>query len=75
MAWRWHSSEAVDTCVGVVDRLFTLCGGRALFLSSPMHRYFTDVHAVRAHFANRREKPARNYGAVQLGLPNQDFFI
>jgi 3-hydroxy-9,10-secoandrosta-1,3,5(10)-triene-9,17-dione monooxygenase len=73
--YRYDSSAAVARCVAVVDDLFTASGGRAIFLGSPILRFFLDVHAARAHYANNPEKPARNWGAVQLGLDNQDFFI
>jgi 3-hydroxy-9,10-secoandrosta-1,3,5(10)-triene-9,17-dione monooxygenase len=75
VAWRWDSSEAVSRCVGVVDELFGLCGGRALFTDSPMHRYFCDIHGARAHYANRPEPSGRNYGGVQLGQRTTDFFL
>lgn len=75
VAWRWESAETVSRCVEVVDELFSLCGGRALFLDSPMHRYFLDVHGARAHYANRPESSGRNFGRVQLGGRTQDFFI
>ena len=47
----------------------------AIFLDSPMLRYFLDVHAARAHYANNPDKPGRNFGSVQLGLKNQDYFL
>lgn len=75
VAYRWDSSEAVSKAVSVVDELFALCGGRALFLSSPMHRYFVDVHGARAHYANRPDASGRNFGRVQLGMRTTDFFI
>jgi len=75
VAWRFDSSEAVETCVGIVDELFTQCGGRALFTSSPIHRLFCDVHGARAHFANRPDKPGRNFGGVLLGLRSTDYFL
>lgn len=75
VAWRWDSSEAVGRAVEAVDRLFALCGGRALFTSSPMHRYFCDVHGARAHYANRPQSSGRNFGRVQLGLRSTDYFI
>jgi 3-hydroxy-9,10-secoandrosta-1,3,5(10)-triene-9,17-dione monooxygenase len=75
VGWRWHSSEAVGRCVEVVDELFGLCGGRALFLSSPMHRYFVDVHGARAHYANRPESAGMNHGRVELGMGTQDWFL
>ncbi len=75
VAFRWDSSETVGKAVSVVDELFSLCGGRALFLSSPMHRYFVDVHGARAHYANRPDTSGRNYGRVQLGMRTTDYFL
>ncbi len=75
VAWRWDSSEVVGKMVDVVDELFTLCGARALFTESPMHRYFCDIHGARAHYANRPESSGRNYGHVQLGGRTRDFFL
>lgn len=75
VAWRYDSSDTVQRCVGIVDAMFTACGGRALFLSSPMHRYFVDIHAARAHYANRPDKPGQNLGRVMLGGRTQDWFI
>ncbi len=73
--FRYDSSRAVAKCVAAVDGLFTASGGRAIFLNSPILRFFMDVHAARAHYANNPDKPGRNYGGVQLSLKNTDFFI
>ena len=73
--FRYDSSRAVAKCVEAVDGLFTASGGRAIFLNSPILRYFLDVHAARAHYANTPDKPGRNFGGVQLSLKNTDFFI
>jgi 3-hydroxy-9,10-secoandrosta-1,3,5(10)-triene-9,17-dione monooxygenase len=73
--FRYDSSRAVAKCVQAVDGLFTASGGRAIFLNSPLLRYFMDVHAARAHYANNPDKPGRNFGGVQLSLKNTDFFI
>jgi len=75
VGWRWDSSDAVSRCITVVDELFTLCGGRGIFLNSPMQRYFRDIHGARAHYANRPDPSGRNYGGVQLGMRTTDFFI
>lgn len=75
LRYRLDSSLVVERAVEVVDALFTESGGRAIFLSSPIHRYFLDIHAARAHFANNPEKPARNFGGVLLQQKNQDFFL
>jgi 3-hydroxy-9,10-secoandrosta-1,3,5(10)-triene-9,17-dione monooxygenase len=73
--FRHDSSNAVSKCVDIVDRMFTASGGGALFLNNPLQRFFQDIHACRAHFANNPDKPARNFGSVQLGNKTSDFFI
>lgn len=72
---RYASSDAVDQCKRVVGDLFTNSGGRALFRGNPINRYFQDIHAVRAHYANNPAKPGRNLGRVLLGGKTTDFFI
>ena len=73
--FRHDSAMAVVKSVEAVDLLFTASGGRAIFLSSPLLRYFLDVHAARAHYANNPDKPGRNFGGVQLGAKTVDYFI
>jgi 3-hydroxy-9,10-secoandrosta-1,3,5(10)-triene-9,17-dione monooxygenase len=73
--FRYDSANAVAKCVEAVDLLFTASGGRAIFLGSPLLRFFLDVHAARAHYANNPDKPGRNFGGVLLDLKNQDFFL
>jgi 3-hydroxy-9,10-secoandrosta-1,3,5(10)-triene-9,17-dione monooxygenase len=73
--FRYDSSMAVVKSLEAVDLLFSASGGRAIFLSSPLLRYFLDVHAARAHYANNPDKPGRNFGAVQLGMKTSDFFL
>ena len=75
LRFRYDSSQAVVKSVGGGRPLFTASGGRAIFLDSPMQRYFQDVHAARAHYANNPDKPGRNWGGVQLGLKNTDYFV
>lgn len=75
VAYRFDSSNAVVKCVEAVDLLFTESGGRAIFLDHPLLAYFLDVHAARAHFANSPNKPGWNFGGLQLGLDNKDFFL
>lgn len=73
--FRSDSSNAAAKCVAAVDDLFTQSGGRAIFLGSPILRFFLDAHAARAHYANNPDKSARNFGGVLLGLKNQDYFL
>ncbi len=73
--FRYDSARAVSTAVEVVDQLFTNSGGRVLFKGNAINRHFQDVHAIRQHHANGTEKPGANFGSVQFGKRNTDFFI
>lgn len=73
--FRYESSRAVQRCCDAVDGLFTTAGGRAIFDGSEILRFFQDAHAIRAHFANKPEKPGLNFGGVMLGLDNADLFL
>jgi 3-hydroxy-9,10-secoandrosta-1,3,5(10)-triene-9,17-dione monooxygenase len=73
--FRYDSARAVSTAVEVVDELFTNSGGRALFEGNSINRAFQDIHAIRQHHANGLEKPGSNFGTVQFGGRNTDFFI
>ena len=75
VGWRWQSSEVVSRCIEIIDDMFTAAGGRAIFLNSPMHRFFVDIHGARAHFANRPDNSSQNYGRILLGGKTRDFFI
>ncbi len=72
---RFNSSHAVVRCVEQVDVLMNTSGGRALFQSHPLNRYFQDAQAARAHYANNPAKPARNLGWTLLGQKTRDFFL
>jgi 3-hydroxy-9,10-secoandrosta-1,3,5(10)-triene-9,17-dione monooxygenase len=75
LRFRYDSSQAVVKSVAAIDLLFTASGGRAIFTDSAIGRFFLDVHAARAHYANNPDKPGRNWGGTQLGLKNTDFFV
>ena len=73
--FRFESSHAADRCCGLVNTLFNAAGGRVLFLGHPLQRAWLDVNAARAHYANNPDKPARNFGGVELEVANNDFFL
>ena len=73
--YRQHSAAVVDKCAAAIDALFVASGGSAIFLTNPIHRFFCDVHASRAHYANNPDKPGRNLGATVLGAKNTDYFL
>ncbi len=63
---RMHGPEAVASAVRVVNRLFTLSGGRAIFLDNPIQRIWRDVNAMQHHAMNNAAKVARMYGRYAL---------
>lgn len=73
--YRYQSALAADRCVEHVSRLFRSCGASAIFQGNPIGRFFADIHAARAHYANNPDRFGRNLGGVLLGLPNADLFI
>ncbi len=54
----------------VVDRLFELSGGRALYLDHPMQRIWRDVHATNQHLGLHFEFAMEGYGRTLVGLPS-----
>ena len=72
---RYQASLVVDRCLAVMDRMFSSAGGRSVFLDSRIQKIFLDLHTARAHVANNPTSFGRNYGAVQLGMENQDAFV
>jgi 3-hydroxy-9,10-secoandrosta-1,3,5(10)-triene-9,17-dione monooxygenase len=50
--YRYQSASVVRRCAALVDTLMPLLGGRAIYTSSPIVRFWLDLHAARAHVAN-----------------------
>jgi 3-hydroxy-9,10-secoandrosta-1,3,5(10)-triene-9,17-dione monooxygenase len=66
-AWR---SYMVRQATRVVDRLFELSGGHALYLRHPLQRIWRDVHAVSQHLGLHFEFAMEAYGRTLVGLPS-----
>jgi alkylation response protein AidB-like acyl-CoA dehydrogenase len=66
-AWR---SYMVRQSIRVVDRLFELSGGHALYLHHPLQRIWRDVHATGQHLALHFEFAMEGYGRSLVGLPS-----
>ena len=73
--YRYESAAVPEACLAEVLELQKMCGGRAIFTNSPLQRFVLDILAGRAHVANNPYQYGRNYGAIQLGLDNTDFFL
>jgi 3-hydroxy-9,10-secoandrosta-1,3,5(10)-triene-9,17-dione monooxygenase len=66
-AWRGYM---VRQATRVVDRLFELSGGHALYLRHPLQRIWRDVHAVSQHLGLNFEFAMEGYGRTLVGLPS-----
>lgn len=73
--YRYEAAAVPEACLQEVLELQKMCGGRAIFTNSPLHRFVLDILAGRAHVANNPYTFGQNYGAVQLGLESNDIFL
>lgn len=75
LLYRYQSSTVVRRCAALVDELLPLLGGRAIYLSSPIVRYWLDLNAGRAHVANDPNFAAPELANALLGEPiNPGFY-
>lgn len=73
--YRYQAALVIEKCLSVIDSLYSVSGGRSVYLGSAIQQRFLDVHVARAHIANHPVPFARNYGSVLLGGENRDFFL
>ncbi|MCG8672318.1 MAG: flavin-dependent monooxygenase [Pseudomonadales bacterium] len=73
--YRYEAANVPEECLQAVLELQKMLGGRAIFTSSTLQRFVLDILAGRAHVANNPYQFGKNFGAVQLGLENSDFFL
>jgi 3-hydroxy-9,10-secoandrosta-1,3,5(10)-triene-9,17-dione monooxygenase len=73
--YRYESAAVPEECLNQVLELQKMCGGRAIFLDSPLQRFVLDILAGRAHVANNPYAYGKNFGGIQLGLENADIFL
>jgi len=73
--YRYESAQVVRRCAELCDRLMPLLGGRAIYMDSPVVRYWLDINAARAHVANDPALIGTSAGAMYLGETSQEFFV
>ncbi|MEV6345370.1 3-hydroxy-9,10-secoandrosta-1,3,5(10)-triene-9,17-dione monooxygenase oxygenase subunit [Actinoplanes sp. NPDC051851] len=61
--------------IRAVDRLFESSGGRAIYTSHPMQRFWRDAHAARVHAINDPERALSMFGRGEFGLPINDAMV
>ena len=75
MRLRFESSQVVRRCADLCDDLMPLLGGRAIYMDSPVVRFWLDINAARAHVANDPALIGTSLGALYLGENVQELFI
>ncbi len=73
--YRYESSQVVRRCAALCDELMPLLGGRAIYMDSPLVRYWLDINAARAHVANDPAIIGASLGALYVGENVQEFFV
>jgi len=73
--YRFESSQVVRRCGALCDELMPLLGGRAIYMDSPLVRYWLDINAARAHVANDPGIIGTSLGALYVGENVQEFFV
>jgi 3-hydroxy-9,10-secoandrosta-1,3,5(10)-triene-9,17-dione monooxygenase len=72
---RWEASWVAACCATQVDAVFAASGAGALFDRHPLQRLFRDIHALKAHRIMNAESTGENFGRLQVGLSNREFFL
>ena len=67
--WRTNQAFAVKLTVRAADRLYEAAGGTAGFLSSPLQRFWRDVHMAASHYYVDYDLAARILGRHLMDLP------
>ena len=73
--YRFESSQVVRRCADLCDELVPLLGGRAIYMDSPVLRFWLDINAARAHVANDPAIIGTSLGALYVGENVQEFFV
>ena len=75
LLYRYQSSVIAERCVELAAKIFKCTGGSGLFGTQPFGRIYADLIAARQHVSNQSQITGRGFGAVLLGLENQDPMI
>lgn len=73
--YRFQASYPPERISHLASRLFKAAGGAAVYTRSPYGRFLADINVGRQHAANQFQIFGANWGKVQLGQANQDYFL
>lgn len=72
---RRNQVRGTELAIQAVDRLFENSGGRAIYTSHPIQRFWRDAHAGRVHAINDPERALSMYGCGEFGLSVADAMV
>jgi len=67
--------RGTELAIQAVDRLFENSGGRSIYTTHPIQRYWRDAHAGRVHAINDPERALSMYGRGEFGLSVADAMV
>jgi len=67
--------RGTELAIQAIDRLFENSGGRSIYTSHPIQRYWRDAHAGRVHAINDPERALSMYGRGEFGLSVADAMV
>jgi 4-hydroxyphenylacetate 3-monooxygenase len=67
--WRTNQAFAVKLALRAADRLYEAAGGTAGYLTSPLQRFWRDVHMAASHYYVDYDLAARILGRHLMDLP------
>jgi 3-hydroxy-9,10-secoandrosta-1,3,5(10)-triene-9,17-dione monooxygenase len=73
--YRFQSANVARRCADLVDGLIVFLGGRAIFNTSPIVRYWLDLNAARTHVANDPGAIGGSLAGTVMGENVQEFFV
>lgn len=72
---RWEASWMTECSVDIIRSIFDGMGGRAILDDNTIQRLLRDAQAVKAHRINNTASTGSNFGRLQVGLANKEFFL
>jgi 3-hydroxy-9,10-secoandrosta-1,3,5(10)-triene-9,17-dione monooxygenase len=66
----WEAAKSVHSCSEAALRLYSISGAHTIFTGDPLQRAFRDLQSAITHMGFNFNSFGRNYGAMQMGLPN-----
>ncbi len=66
----WEAAKSVHSCSEAGLRLYSISGAHTVYKGDPLQRAFRDLQTVITHMGFNSNLLGRNYGALEMGLPN-----